>query len=608
MTQTINDVFFSAVERDLEKVMLYKQAANWVPISSRELYRNVIGTARSLAGWGISRGDRVAILSENRPEWAVADFATMLLGAADVPIYPTLTEEQTLVILQDSGARLAFVSTVEQLNKVLAIKHRTAIETVVVMDDAGSDRAIPMHGLMAMPDGGRDSEMDARGRSIGPDDLATIVYTSGTTGIPKGVMLTHGNLVSNLFYAQEYFDFAPGQVGISFLPLSHVTARHLDYVLFHCGVTIAYCPSFMLMPQYMAEVRPTIFVGVPRVYEKLRDRVRHQAAAGFKRKVYDWGLRVGHSHRSEILAGKKPASPIWKLADALLYSKIRKAMGGRARVFVSGGAPLGRDLAGWFADIGIRIHEGYGLTETSPVIAINSPQAHRLGSVGKILANLECKIAADGEILVRGPSVFKGYWNKPEETYDAFEGGWFKTGDIGHLDADGFLTITDRKKDLQKTSGGKFISPQAIEMKLASSSMVAYAAVVADGRKFASAVLAPEFAALEEWARAQAMNYGSRQQLVADPGVQAMYAGIVAEVNKTLAQYETIKNFLLVSDEFTIADGQLTPSMKMRRRAVEQRYRTQIEALYGNHARTGDFQSADRDRAETAAFGQAGQN
>ncbi|MGZ4812208.1 MAG: AMP-dependent synthetase/ligase [Terriglobales bacterium] len=608
MTQTINDVFFSAVERDLERVMLYKQAANWVPISSRELYRNVIGTARSLAGWGISRGDRVAILSENRPEWAVADFATMLLGAADVPIYPTLTEEQTLVILQDSGARLAFVSTVEQLNKVLAIKHRTAIETVVVMDDAGSDRAIPMHRLMAMPDGGRDSEMDARGRSIGPDDLATIVYTSGTTGIPKGVMLTHGNLVSNLFYAQEYFDFAPGQVGISFLPLSHVTARHLDYVLFHCGVTIAYCPSFMLMPQYMAEVRPTIFVGVPRVYEKLRDRVRHQAAAGFKRKVYDWGLRVGHSHRSEILAGKKPASPIWKLADALLYSKIRKAMGGRARVFVSGGAPLGRDLAGWFADIGIRIHEGYGLTETSPVIAINSPQAHRLGSVGKILANLECKIAADGEILVRGPSMFKGYWNKPEETYDAFEGGWFKTGDIGHLDADGFLTITDRKKDLQKTSGGKFISPQAIEMKLASSSMVAYAAVVADGRKFASAVLAPEFAALEEWARAQAMNYGSRQQLVADPGVQAMYAGIVAEVNKTLAQYETIKNFLLVSDEFTIADGQLTPSMKMRRRAVEQRYRTQIEALYGNHARTGDFQSADRDRAETAAFGQAGQN
>ncbi|MGZ4823475.1 MAG: AMP-dependent synthetase/ligase [Terriglobales bacterium] len=608
MTQTINDVFFSAVERDLEKVMLYKQAANWVPISSRELYRNVIGTARSLAGWGISRGDRVAILSENRPEWAVADFATMLLGAADVPIYPTLTEEQTLVILQDSGARLAFVSTVEQLNKVLAIKHRTAIETVVVMDDAGSDRAIPMHRLMAMPDGGRDPEMDARGRSIGPDDLATIVYTSGTTGIPKGVMLTHGNLVSNLFYAQEYFDFAPGQVGISFLPLSHVTARHLDYVLFHCGVTIAYCPSFMLMPQYMAEVRPTIFVGVPRVYEKLRDRVRHQAAAGFKRKVYDWGLRVGHSHRSEILAGKKPASPIWKLADALLYSKIRKAMGGRARVFVSGGAPLGRDLAGWFADIGIRIHEGYGLTETSPVIAINSPQAHRLGTVGKILANLECKIAADGEILVRGPSVFKGYWNKPEETYDAFEGGWFKTGDIGHLDADGFLTITDRKKDLQKTSGGKFISPQAIEMKLASSSMVAYAAVVADGRKFASAVLAPEFAALEEWARAQAMNYGSRQQLVAHPGVQAMYAGIVAEVNKTLAQYETIKNFLLVSDEFTIADGQLTPSMKMRRRAVEQRYRTQIEALYGNHARTGDFQSADRDRAETAAFGQAGQN
>jgi long-chain acyl-CoA synthetase len=567
----------------------------------------VIATARSLASWGIGRGDRVAILSENRPEWAVADFATMLLGAADVPIYPTLTEEQTLVILQDSGVRLAFVSSVEQLKKILAIKHRTAIEKVVVMDDAGTDEAIPMRGLMAQPVTGRDAEMDARGKSVKPDDLATIVYTSGTTGIPKGVMLTHGNLVSNLFYAQKYFDLLPGQVGISFLPLSHVTARHLDYVLFNCGVAIAYCPSFTLMSQYLTEVRPTIFVGVPRVYEKLRDKVRHQAAsAGFKRKIYHWALRVGRSHRNEMLAGKKPASLGWKLANVLLYSKIRKAMGGRARVFVSGGAALGRELAGWFADMGIRIHEGYGLTETSPVIAINSPQAHRLGSVGKVLANLECKIAPDGEILVRGPSVFKGYWNKPEETRNAFEDGWFKTGDIGELDADGFLTITDRKKDLQKTSGGKFISPQAIEMKLASSSMVAYAAVFADGRKFASAVLAPEFAALEDWARAQAMNYGNRQQLITHPNVQALYEEIVAEVNKTLAQYETIKHFVLVPDEFSIADGQLTASMKMRRRAVEQRYRTQIEALYGNHGRTEDLHAAAGARVE-ANFDQAGQ-
>ena len=584
-TRTINDVFFSVVERDHDRVMLHKQAGNWAPISARELYRKVIGTARSLAGWGIGRGDRVAILSENRPEWAVADFASMLLGAADVPIYPTLTEEQTLGILQDSGARLAFVSTAEQLNKILAIKGRTAIEKVVVMDDLGSPEAISMRSLMENPCSGRDPEMDARGKSSGPDDLATIVYTSGTTGIPKGVMLTHGNLSSNLFYAQGYFDLGPGQVGISFLPLSHVTARHLDYVLFHCGVTIAYCPAFTLMPQYLTEVRPDVFVGVPRVYEKLRDRVCHQAAAGFKRKVYDWALRVGGAHRDEILAGKRPLSLSWNLANALLYSKIRKAMGGRARVFVSGGAALGRDLAGWFADIGIRIHEGYGLTETSPVIAINSPKDHRLGTVGKVLANLECKIAPDGEILVRGPSVFNGYWNKPEETANVFEDDWFKTGDIGCVDDGGFLTITDRKKDLQKTSGGKFITPQPIELKLTTSPMVAYAAVFADGRKFASVVLAPEFAALEEWARDQGMSYGNRQQLVSHPKVQALYEEIVAEVNKSLAQYETIKNFVLVADEFTIADGQLTASMKLRRRAVEQRYRTQIEALYNKAER-----------------------
>ena len=584
MNHTINDVFFSVVERDLEQAMLHKQGSQWLPISSRDLYRYVMGTARSLRACGIGHGDRVAILSENRPEWAVADFASMLLGAADVPIYPTLTPEQTLVILQDSGARLAFVSTAEQLKKILSIKDRTAIETVVVMDDVPTDEALLMSVLMRSSDVERDQEIDARGKQVGPADLATIVYTSGTTGVPKGVMLTHGNLVSNLFYAADSFNLAPGEIGLSFLPLSHVTARHLDYVLFNCGVTIAYCPAFTLMPQYLAEVRPHIFVGVPRVYEKLRAKVLHGAAAGFKHKVYDWALRVGSSHREEILAGKQPTSVNWKLANALLYAKIRSAIGGRVRCFVSGGAALGRDLAGWFADMGIRIHEGSGLTETSPVIAINSFQNHRLGTVGKVLANLECKIATDGEILVRGPSVFKGYWNKPEETCNAFEGGWFKTGDIGQLDRDGFLTITDRKKDLQKTSGGKFISPQAIEMKLTSNSMVAHAAVFAEGRKFASAVLAPEFAALEEWARAEAMSCASRQQLVDDPKVRALYRGIVAEVNKNLAQYETIKSFVLVSEEFNIADGQLTASMKMRRRAVEQRYRTQIEALYSNTA------------------------
>ena len=586
MNQTINDIFLSVVERNLDQAMLYKQTVKWIPISSRELYRDVVGTARSLAKWGIGKGDRVAILSENRPEWAVADFATMLLGAVDVPIYPTLTDEQTVAVLKDSGARVIFVSTVEHLKRVLAIKPQTALEKVVVMDYVGIPEGIPMHRMM-MPDAGvaspaafRDPEMDARAKSIGPDDLATIIYTSGTTGDPKGAMLTHGNLVSNLAYSLDHFRLEPGQVGISFLPLSHVTARHLDYSLFQYGVTVAYCPGFHVLPQYLAEVRPTIFVGVPRVYEKVRDKVRREAGKGLKRTVYDWAMRVGRAHRGQILAGQRPGSMSWKLADSLLYSKIRAGLGGRVEIFISGGAPLGLDLAEWFADAGIRIHEGYGLTETSPVIAINTPQQHRIGTVGKVLQNLEFKIASDGELLVRGPSIFKGYWNKPEETRHAFEDGFFKTGDIGSLDGDGFLTITDRKKDLQKTTGGKFIAPQPIELALKTSPLVAFAALFADRRKFAAALIAPEFAALEEWASAQGISFADRRQLVASPQVQALYEGIVAKVNENLAQYQTIKKFVLIPDEFTVADGQLTASMKMRRRVIEERYRAQIEALF----------------------------
>jgi len=591
MNQTINDIFFSVVERNLDQAMLYKQTVKWIPISSRELYRDVVGTARTLAKWGIAKGDRVAILSENRPEWQVADFASMLLGAVDVPIYPTLTGEQTAALLKDSGARVIFVSTVEHLKKVLSVKSQTALEKVVVMDYVGIPEGIPMHRMM-MPEAGgtrsaadwRDPEMEARAKAIAPDDLATIIYTSGTTGEPKGVMLTHGNLASNLAYSLDGFDLKVGQRSVSFLPLAHVTARHVDYALLKHGIAIAYCPSFQMLPHFLAEVQPTIFVGVPRVYEKIRDTVRRQARKGVKHAVFEWAMGVGRKHRDETLAGRHPGSLPWKLADSLLFSKIRAAIGGKVEVFISGGAPLGRELAEWFADAGIRIFEGYGLTETAPVVALNVPQAHRLGTVGKPLKNVECKIASDGEVLVRGASVFKGYWNKPADTQRAFEDGWFRTGDIGALDAEGFLSITDRKKDLQKTAGGKFIAPQPIELALKASPLVAYAAVFADRRKFAAVLIAPEFGALEEWARSQNIGATERHQLIADPRVVALYEGIIAKVNENLAQFETIKKFLLIADEFTIADGQLTASMKMRRRAVEERYRPQIEALFATHS------------------------
>ena len=577
---TINELFFHVVERRSDRVMMYKQTIKWIPIASHELYRDVVGVARTLEQWGIRKADRVAILSENRPEWAVADFATLLLGAVVVPIYTTLTAEQTAHLLRDSGARIIFLSSVEQLKKFLAIKSLTGVEKAVIMDYAGITEGIPMHRLMHNGPAERDAEFDSRIAAIGPQELATIIYTSGTTGVSKGVMLTHGNLASNVEYSLNGFPIGSGDVGISFLPLAHVTARHVDYSWLYHGVTVAYCPSMDRLHSTFAEVQPTIFVAVPRVYEKIYAEVRRQTASGLKHGVYNWALNVGREHRNELLEGKRPGSFAWRMADLLLYSKIRKGLGGRARILISGGAPLGRELAEWFADVGIRIDQGYGLTETSPVIAVNNSQNHKLGTVGKPLPNVDVKIADDGEILVRGPSVFSGYWNLPEETANAFVDGWFKTGDIGNLDSDGFLSVTDRKKDLLKTSGGKFIAPQPIEKSLQLNPCVAEAIVLGDRRKFPSVIISPNFTALEEWARSNNVAFRSREELVASPKVQAFYQAIVDAVNANLAQFERLKKCLVVADEFSIASGLLTPSMKLRRKKVEERFRQQIEDLY----------------------------
>ena len=580
--RTINDIFFQAVERNLDHLMTYKQTIQWIPISSHELYRNTVGIARSLQGWSIQKGDRVAILSENRPEWAMADFACLMLGVVDVPIYPTLLPEQVAYILRDSGARALFLSTADQLKKFLAIKDQTQVEKVIIMDYVGITEALPMHRLMHNSPTGtqHDAELDARARSAQPEDLATIMYTSGTTGRSKGVMLTHENLCSNLDRSNEEFETGPADLCISYLPLSHITARHLDYWLFQDGVTIAYCPNVDDLHKVMMETRPTLFVGVPRVYERIYNAVLRAAGSGFRRSLYDWAIRVGSAHRDEIVAGKTPGGFAWKVADKILFSRVHQAFGGRVRAYISGGAPLGQELAEWYASVGIPIYEGYGLTETSPVIAINTPGALKLGSVGKPLQNLECKIAADGEILVRGKSVFHGYWNKPEETRDAFIDGWFKTGDIGTLDAEGFLTITDRKKDLIKTSGGKFIAPQPIEASLKANAMVEQAVVIGDRRKFAAVVIVPHFPLLEDWARVNNVPFRNREELVAAEPVQALYDGIVGELNKRLAQFETIKRVLLVPSDFSVASGELTPTMKLKRRVVEEKYKPRIDDLY----------------------------
>ncbi len=580
--RTINDIFFTVVERGRDQVMLQREAIDWVPISSGELHRKVSAIAHALASWGIGKGDRVAVLSENRHEWSVADFAILLLGAVVVPVYTTLTDEQTGYILCDSGARVIFVSSEKQLQKVLAIQGQTRVEKIVVMDAVETAHALHMHRLMQ--DGGTSSSqsIDSLGRSIHPEDLATIIYTSGTTGTPKGAMLTHGNLASNISCSLLDFKVGAGHRCISFLPLSHVTARHVDLAMLYHGVTLAYCSSIEQLPQALAEIKPTIFVGVPRVYEKVYNQVTIKTKVFPKKLVYEWALSVGRRHKAEVLAGRRPRSLAWKLADRLVYSQVSAGMGGQVALYISGGAPLGKELAEWYATIGIRIHEGYGLTETSPVIAVNTPAAHRIGTVGKPLPNIEVRIADDGEVLVRGPSVFKGYWNRPEETANAFAGEWFKTGDIGNLDSDGFLSITDRKKDLIKTSGGKFIAPQPIENSLKHNVLIAEAVILGDKRKFPAVLIAPHFPLLEDWARTNQIPFSSRQELVANPKVHALYEGIVADLNQGLARFEKLKKVIVVPDQFSPEDGTLTASMKLRRRVVEERYRKQIEELYAH--------------------------
>jgi long-chain acyl-CoA synthetase len=577
---TLNDIFYAIVESNRERVMLHRRAIQWLPISSQELYRNVAGVAFSLSGWGISKGDRVAILSENRPEWTIADFACQLLGAVSVPIYSTLTAEQSAFILQDSGPRVVFVSSEPQFRKIEAIRSQTQVERIVVMDPIETAHAFHMERFMHEGPLARDSALDARARTVSAQDLATIIYTSGTTGVAKGVMLTHGNLASNIEFSLKGFDLAGDQTAISFLPLSHVTARHVDFALLFNSVTLAYCPFIDQLAQTILEVRPTVFVAVPRVYEKIHTQAELKAKGLPNSTIFRWAVSVGRSHRNEILAGQTPTSRSWKLANRLVYQKIRAGMGGRVQMFISGGAPLGRELAEWYAQVGIRIHEGYGLTETSPVIAVNTPVHHKLGTVGRPLGNVEVKIADDGEILVRGPSVFQSYWKRPEETANAFVDGWFKTGDIGNLDADGFLSVTDRKKDLIKTSGGKFIAPQPIENSLKHNALIAEAVVLGDKRKFPAVLISPYFPLLEDWARANQVVFSSRADLVANPKVQSLYEGIIDDLNSNLARFEKLKRVLIIANEFSAEDGTLTPSMKVRRRAIEESYRQLIDDMY----------------------------
>jgi long-chain acyl-CoA synthetase len=590
--QTLNDIFFTIADSRRDRAMLFQDSAgNWQPLSSSQVYQRVRAVASALLSWGIRKGDRVAILSENRWEWAIADFACLAIGAVDVPIYPNLLSDQIIPLLADSGSRVIFVSTRTQFDKVAPHRAATALEHIVLMDDDPIPAADNFSTLIATADASadhRDAAFDDAVRQIQPADLATLIYTSGTTGEPKGVLLTHGNIACNVNYSLDEFGLNSTDSCISFLPLSHITARHLDYALYAKHVTVAYCNSFDKLPQTLLAIQPTILVAVPRVFEKVRQVAEQRAAASaIKTRLFGWALRTGQKHREEVAAGRTPTSLSWKIADTLVYKKLRAGFGGHVRYSIAGGAPLGLDTAHWFASAGVRILEGYGLTETSPVIALNTPNANRMGSVGKPLPNVECRIAEDGELLVRGPSIFSGYWKKAgDPAIDSAAAldnqGWFATGDIGHIDPDGFLYITDRKKELLKTSGGKLIAPQPIENKLKANFLVGNVAVVGDRHKFASALIMPNFAALEPWAKEHGISATNRSALVEDPKVRAEYQAIVDKVNATLANFETIKRFRLVPDEWTVDSGELTPSMKLRRRVIAQKYAKEIADFYAD--------------------------
>jgi long-chain acyl-CoA synthetase len=535
------------------------------------------------------KGDRIAIIGENRWEWAVSDFAILAIGAVDVPVYPTLTGEQIAALLRDADCRIAIVSTRQQFDKLNSVREQTNLERIVMMDSPASEGAIAMGEILADADtAGRehDAVFDALARSVNPSDLATLIYTSGTTGEPKGVALTHGNIASNQNVAGVDFQFDSNDACISFLPLSHITARALDYVMYNYGAQIAYCSQFDKLPQAMKEVRPTVIVGVPRVFEKIRQAVEEKSSASpVKKRIFAWALRVGSKSGSTVYAGRKPSSLLWKLANKLAYSKVGEAFGGRVRIFVSGGAPLGIDTAKWFASVGIALWEGYGLTETSPVISLNTPVRQKMGSAGAPLHNVELKFAEDGELLARGPSVFGGYWQKPAANAECFDAeGWFRTGDIGHLDQDGFLFITDRKKELLKTSGGKLVAPQPIENKLKNSVLVSQAALVGDKHKFVSVLIAPNFLALEAWALKHGVYASTREDLVRDKRVTALYGELVSEVNNGLANFETLKRFRVVADEWTQESGVLTPSMKLKRRVITDRYAGVVAEIYADEA------------------------
>jgi len=592
--RTLNELFFGCIDRFVQRPVAVRarQGEVWQDISYASIRDQVQWMAAGLRELGVMPGSQVAILSENRPEWAITDFACLTARCADVPIYPTLPAGQVAYILRDSGAVAIVVSSKDQLEKILSIRPpevTPALRHIIAIDaDAIGPGVMPFADLLAR--GKAAMAKYPRWREdalqVKPDDLATLIYTSGTTGDPKGVMLTHGNLTSNVVFGLKSLDVRETDECLSFLPLSHVFERMAGhYCMWQSGSIINYATSIDSVPADMLDRRPTIVLSVPRLYEKIYARVLEGSSkSAAKRQIFGWARAAGEAWADLALAGKPIPTAVAlrkAIADKLVFSKVTARTGGRLRYFVSGGAPLSAEIARFFFAAGLPIYEGYGLTETSPVITVNYRDHTRIGTVGQPIHGVEVRIAGDGEILTRGPNVMQGYYNKPEATREAINAdGWFHTGDIGELDADGYLRITDRKKDIIVTAGGKNIAPQPIENRVKTNPFVLNAVMIGDKRRFPMMLVVPNMATLTAWATEQKLPSEDAAALLARPEVVEQMTREVKKSLRDLAHFEMPQRVLLVGRDFSIENGELTPTLKVKRRIVEKNYSAEIEAMY----------------------------
>jgi len=590
--ENLTQLFFNAIDRFSSKraALRYKKDGAWHDITHFELARQVRHAALGLIELGTKPGDKVAILSANRPEWAVADYACLTACCADVPVYPTIPPAQVAYILNDAGACTVFIADREQYEKIeIRRKDTPGVRHIIAFDeDVEGPDVISLQQLIQQGAAAESKYPDYRETacSVDPDSLATLIYTSGTTGDPKGVMLSHNNITSNVIAGLKVIQIGPDDSCLSLLPLSHSFERMAGhYIMLHAGTTINYAESAEQVPANLLETKPSIVLSVPRLFEKIYARVLENAMAGsaLKRRIFFWARRTAEAWGDLKLAGSTVPFRLAtqkKLADRLVFAKLKARTGGRIRFFVSGGAPLSPEIARFFYAAGIPIIEGYGLTETSPLIAVNPLEAPRIGTVGPAVPGVEVRIAQDGEILSRGPNVMRGYYNKPEATSEAIDSeGWFHTGDIGELDAQGYIKITDRKKDIIVTAGGKNIAPQPIENKVKTNKFILNAVMVGDKRKFPIMLVVPDEEAVGRWAAERRITIISNR-LLTHPDVVAMVEREVMGNLRDLASYEMPKKIVVVEQDFTIEDGELTPTLKVKRKVVEEKHKNLIEQAY----------------------------